>query len=227
MKSTVFFEELTKKSIKTIVDDLEHDLNNTNSLPIIGKQFFAMDQSERLKIKQWMEFYKNLGVILVVGDANGVTTDLDEDFIDKINTLYGHFSIVGLRSKRDLMEVRLRDRNQLKVEELCREHAIVVEKRIASASRYMIIIKRVIYTLMAFMAFSMGLAFYIEVLYSAILCLGFYLIILFLNRILKKMLNIQLNSSNNFEYNKDHYWDIITQKNEQYIMEKLCERMTV
>ena len=226
VKSTIFFEELTKNSIKTIVDDLDADLDNENGLPIIGKQFFAMEQSERAQIKPWMEFYEKLGVVLVVGDANGVTTELDEDFVEKINTIYGHFSIVGMRGKRDLMENRLRSRNQLEVDELCKEHAVIIKKRIKSANRNMKVIKRTIYALLALMAVSMGLAFHIEVLYSALMCLGFYLIILFLNKMLKKSVDIQLNSWKNFEYNKDLFWDNITQKNEQLIMEKLCQKMT-
>lgn len=225
MKSTVFFEELTQNSIQTIINDLEADLKKAESLPIIGKQFFAMEQSERGQIKLWMEFYQKLGVVLVVGDSNGITTELDEDFVGKINTSYGHFSIVGMRSKRDLMEERLNDRNHLKVEELCKEHAVVVKNRVGTASRNTKIIRNTIYALLVLIVLSMGLAFLIDVFYSALMCLGFYLIILFLNHKLKKSIDVQLNSLKNFEYNKDLYWDNITQKNEQLIMERLCQRM--
>lgn len=226
MKSKVFFEELTQNSIQTIIDDLEADLKNAVSLPIIGKQFFAMEQSERGQIKPWMELYQRLGVVLVVGDSHGVTTELDEDFMGKINTSYGHFSIVGMRSKRELMEERLNNRNQLKVEELCKEHAVVVKNRVDKASINTKRIRNTIYVFMVLMALSMGMAFLVEVLYSALMCLGFYFIILFLNKKLKKSNDVQLNSMKNFEYNKILYWDDITQKNEQLIMETLCQRMT-
>lgn len=225
MKAKDFFEELSAQSKKIISKDLDEDLIDVEAYPPIGVKFFSMDDLELDQLQSWMDLYNDLGVSLIVGDDNGSTTELDSSIKNRINTSYGHFSILGIRSNPDKMEKRLIERNNIVVDKQCEGYEKLLGKRVQQASRNTKLIRSSMYLLLAFIVVSMASVLYIDVLYSAIATLFLYLIVLFLNKMLKHSIYIQMNSFENFEHNKTVYWDELIQFNEKIIMKTIHQRM--
>lgn len=225
MKAKDFFEDLSAQSKIQISKDLDEDLIHIEAYPPIGIKFFSMDVLELNRLQGWIDLYNDLGVSLIVGDDNGLTTELDSSIKDKINTIYGHFSILGIRSNPDKMEKRLRDRNHIVVDKQCEEYKNLLVQRVQRASRNARLIRSSIYLFLAFIVVSMASALYIDVLYSAIATLFLYLVVLFLSKMLKRSIYIQMNSFENLEHNKAVYWDELIQFNEKLIMKTIHQRM--
>lgn len=225
MKAKDFFEDLLAQSKNKISEDLDEDLIHIEAYPPIGIKFFSMDVLELDRLEGWIDIYNDLGVSLIVGDGNGLTAELDSSIKDRINTIYGHYSILGIRSSSEKMEKRLRDRNHIIVDKQCEEYKKLLGQRVQRASRNTKLIRSAIYLMLVCIVVSMASVLYIDVLYSAMATLFLYLVVLFLNKMLKRSIYIQVNGFENLEHNKAVYWDDLIQFNEKLIMKTIHQRM--